>query len=576
MKTNPEYRELSPSEITTLQMQGCYSQEWERVRVSRNFATSQIVSSRLEGDIYLDSGAKIINSTLKNYHLCSDSRVESVTRMECRTRSRFGNGVSVATVNECGGRSINIYDSLTAQIAYVWAMFRHRGEFCRAMEGMVESYADSKGSEIGYIGTGAQVEGAKFIREVWVGEGCTIEGASSLVNGTLCAGAYVGVDVKAQDFITTQGSVVNTGATLLRCFVGENSIVANGFSAVDSLIFANCHLENGEAASIFAAPCTVSHHKSSLLIAGMFSFFNAGSGSNQSNHLFKTGAVHQAIHPRGCKFASGAYIMAPAVEGAYTMVKGHHSRHHDTLAFPFSYLINDGERSMLMPGANLVSYGTFRDIEKWQQRDKRTIKRDAINFEEHNPYITAMMITAVNTIHTLRDGEPNGEEYMWNRVVVKSAHLRRGLGLYNKAIASSIGAMLSSTDSATEAYDGSGEWIDAGGQYITLRAVEGVLSRVESGEISSVEGCSAPFEDFLRNYTSYARNYAQWLLGQLLGHEPSRDEISGSIASAQSSRESLLKMIESDKSRDCDLSMSVGYGLHDATSEADYRAVRKL
>ena len=26
------------------------------------------------------------------------------------------------------------------------------------------------------------------------------------------------------------------------------------------------------------------------LIAGMFSFFNAGSGSNQSNHLFKSGA----------------------------------------------------------------------------------------------------------------------------------------------------------------------------------------------------------------------------------------------------------------------------------------------
>ena len=41
-------------------------------------------------------------------------------------------------------------------------------------------------------------------------------------------------------------------------------------------------------------PYTVSHHKSSLLIAGMFSFFNAGSGSNQSNHLFKSGAVHQA------------------------------------------------------------------------------------------------------------------------------------------------------------------------------------------------------------------------------------------------------------------------------------------
>ena len=71
----------------------------------------------------------------------------------------------------------------------------------------------------------------------------------------------------------------------------------------------------------------------------MFSFFNAGSGSNQSNHLFKSGAVHQSVHLRGCKFASGAYIMSPALEGAFTMIMGHHSYHHDTSAFPYSYLI---------------------------------------------------------------------------------------------------------------------------------------------------------------------------------------------------------------------------------------------
>ena len=95
-----------------------------------------------------------------------------------------------------------------------------------------------------------------------------------------------------------------------------------GFTAAESLFSPNSHCENGEAASIFAGPYTVSHHKSSLLIAGMFSFFNAGSGSNQSNHLFKSGAVHQAVHLRGCKFASSAYIMSPALEGAFTMVMG--------------------------------------------------------------------------------------------------------------------------------------------------------------------------------------------------------------------------------------------------------------
>ena len=38
-----------------------------------------------------------------------------------------------------------------------------------------------------------------------------------------------------------------------------------------------------------------------------------------------------------------------------------------------------------MPGANLTSFGAVRDIEKWPARDRRTVCRDIINFEEYNP-----------------------------------------------------------------------------------------------------------------------------------------------------------------------------------------------
>ena len=160
------------------------------------------------------------------------------------------------------------------------------------------------------------MKGARFVREVRIGDGATIDGATLLENGTLCAGAFVGADVKARDFILAEGARVDNGSILERCFVGESSVLDKGFTATHSLFFANCHCECGEAASVFAGPYTVSHHKSTLLIAGMFSFFNAGSGSNQSNHLFKSGAVHQSVHLRGCKFGSGAYIMSPALEGA--------------------------------------------------------------------------------------------------------------------------------------------------------------------------------------------------------------------------------------------------------------------
>ncbi|MFI3319376.1 MAG: DUF4954 family protein [Rikenellaceae bacterium] len=580
--TNPQnYRELTELEIVKLEGRGCVAEAWSRVKVSLDFEVEQLWAVRFEGDVVVGSRGQIFNSTVCNYRIGADARVESVMRLECREASSFGNGVEVATINENGGRGVKIYDTMRAQVAFVWATRRERGAFVKALDALVERYAQSRMSPMGYIGERSQLIGAKFVREVWVEADVRVEGATLLQNGTLRSGAYVGVGVKAKDFIAIEGSRIDTGATVERCLVGEGAIVANGFTAVDSLFWANSHLENGEAASIFAAPFTVSHHKSSLLIAGLFSFFNAGSGSNQSNHLFKCGAVHQAIHPRGCKFASGSYIMAPAAEGAFTMVKGYHAHHHDTQAFPFSYLIEADGKSVLMPGANLTSYGTERDIKKWQQRDKRSLKLDVVSLEESNPCITEMMIGAVNTIHTLQSENPTADVYMYNRVVLKPAHLKRGVGLYNKAIVAALGSILSQGEG--EPFDGGevtlGGWIDCAGQYITSAAVERFIVSIESGEISEVEDLHTLFVEFHNSYNRYAYSWALGLLGQLLGHEPTQEDIEGAIASGESSAAALGKMRESDRAKDCSLDMAVGYGLNatdDEVKERDFRAVRGL
>lgn len=550
--------------------------------VSEDFSPRQLSNVRLSGSVEIGSGAIIIDSYIENYSIGAEARIEGVGRLECRAASTFGNGVEVSTINENGGRKVAIYEGLTAQCAYLWAINRHRAAFVERLDSLVGEYSELSRSSMGRVGRGSKIIGVKFIREVAIGDSVTIDGASLLECGTILSGSFVGVDVKAREFIIAEDARLDTGASLERCFVGERAIVASMFSAIDSLIFASSHLENGEAAAIFAGPYTVSHHKSSLLIAGLFSFFNAGSGSNQSNHLFKCGAVHQAIHPRGCKFASGAYVMSPAREGAFTMVKGYHAKHHDTSALPYSYLIDDTAkgRSMLMPAANLTSYGTKRDTAKWEQRDKRTTFRDVINYEEHNPYITGAMVRGVNALHSLSESDEKADEYMWERVTIRRAHLRRGLTLYNKAIAASIGAMLSRgklTLSGDTPY--SGEWLDVAGAYVPVSFVEELMSRAEEGEITQLSQVGLAFKEFATRYEDYAHTYAHALLAQLLGHNPSAEEITQTIEAALRSGEELERMTESDRERDCSLSMAVGYGndtQDEAIREADFKAVRGL
>lgn len=572
-----QLRKIAPAEIARAESFGASAEDWSQIFVSEDFDPAQLRQCRLEGRVEIASGARIACSRVANYRIGEGSCVDQVAALECRSRSRFGNGVGVAVMNECGGRTVKIFDRMSAQVAYVMAVYRHRPQTVAALESMIDAYAATVESEMGSVGKGCRITGTKFIREVRIGDRVTVDGASALQNGTLCDEAHIGVDVKAYDFIAAEASYIDNGSILERCFVGESCHLDKAFTAAESLFFANSHCENGEAASIFAGPYTVSHHKSSLLIAGMFSFFNAGSGSNQSNHLFKSGAVHQSVHLRGCKFSSGAYIMSPALEGAFTMVMGHHSFHHDTSAFPCSYLIEKEGRSVLMPGANLVSYGNVRDMEKWPARDRRKIKRDVINFEEYNPYVAEAMIHAVDTLHTLADSDPDAPSYNYRKVVIRAATLRRGINLYNKAIVAALGAMLGK--GAHTECDGSGRWLDIAGQYITKRETEAILDAVDSGEVASTEEVGTRFRRFAERYDDYAHSWAVQMLAALVGHCPTAEEIADAVKAGANAHAAMRRTTDADRDRDCSLDMAVSYGLDsdsDQERRDDYFAVRGL
>ncbi len=307
----------------------------------------------------------------------------------------------------------------------------------------------------------------------------------------------------AQDFIISSGAVIADAAKIIRCFIGQACHVTHNFSAHDSLLFSNCSFENGEACAIFAGPFTVSMHKSSLLIAGMYSFLNTGSGSNQSNHMYKFGPIHQGIVERGSKTTSDSYILWPARIGAFSLIMGRHHHHSDTSDMPFSYLIEQDDETYLVPGVNLRSVGTIRDAQKWPKRDKRTDpnKQDMINYNLLSPYTIQKMMKAVDILKNLQSlvGETS-EIYYYQNTRIKGSSLRNTLKLYGMAINKFLGNSLIKRLEGTRfksleevhsqliptTEEEEGEWVDLAGLILPKDQLDGLIEDIENQETTSL------------------------------------------------------------------------------------------
>ena len=385
---------------------------------------------------------------------------------------------------------------------------------------------------------------------------------------------------------------------LTRCFVGQACHLGHTYSAGDSLFFSNCQGENGEACSLFAGPYTVTHHKSTLLIAGMFSFMNAGSGSNQSNHMYKLGPIHQGIVERGGKTTSDSYILWPSRIGAFSLIMGRHYHNTDTSDMPFSYLIEDDNESVLVPGINLRSVGTIRDAQKFPKRDRRKDpnKLDQINFNLLSPYTIQKMFKAIEVLKELRKtcGETSSF-YTYKNCRIKNSSLNKGLKLYNMAIKKFLGNSIISRlsgcpcDNEKQIRDwlkpdtsiGLNEWSDIGGVLVPRSEIDRLINNIESGEINKVDEINAVFEKLHKDYYSLEWTWAWDKIQQYYGLSIETITISDIINIVKHWLEAVVdldKMIYEDAKKEFSLSARTGFGVdgdHDQ-QKIDFEQVRGI
>ena len=625
------YRSLTDEEINRLESQLCSASDWKDVRVAERFTPDYVHHARFSGKVCLGvfeheftlpggickhSGLSYVTlhnvtvgdnccienvkNYIANYEIGAYTFIENVDIILVDRKSRFGNGVEVSVLNETGGREVMIHDRLSAHQAYIMALYRHRPQLTERMKALVEAYADEHASDRGTIGSHVTIVNSGYIKNVRIGDHCEIEGAGRLKNGSINSNVddpvHIGYGVVCDDFIISSGSHIEDGTMMTRCFVGQACHMGHNYSASDSLFFSNCQEENGEACAIFAGPFTVTHHKSTLLIAGMFSFMNAGSGSNQSNHMYKLGPIHQGIVERGSKTTSDSYILWPARIGAFSLVMGRHHHHSDTSDIPFSYLIEKDDETYLVPGINLRSVGTIRDAQKWPKRDKRTDpdRLDMINYNLLSPYTIQKMLKAVDILKNLQAlvGETS-EIYYYQNTRIKGSSLRNALNFYgmaiNKFFGNSLIKRLEGTTycSMEEVWEqlrpteskGSGEWLDLAGLILPREPLDALLQDIEQGEIASLEDVECFFRLVHGRYYSLEWTWAYEMIERYYGvdlRSISAAEIIDLVRRWQECVIRLDEMLYEDARKEFSLTSMIGFGVDGSNKEKqqDFEGVR--
>ena len=542
-----DYRPLTSEEIEVLKSNDCWAEDWTSVNVSENFKPNFMHRVMLYGEVNIGGFDKnvevsqgfvkhsgINNATLRNvtigddclienvgnfinnYTIGDDCYISNISTMETTEGATYGEGNLVSVLNEVGEGNVILFSDLNSQLAAFMVKHFSDKELKEKIRLLIKSDIDTKMPERGQIGNNVKIINTKEITNCVINDFCEVNGASRLSDctllGSIHGNVYIGTGVIAENSIIAEGSSVINSVKIQDCFIGETCQLSNGFTASASVFFANSYMSNGEACAAFCGPFTASHHKSSLLIGGMFSFYNAGSATNFSNHAYKMGPMHWGILERGSKTASGAYLLMPATLGTYSVCFGKLMHHPDTRNLPFAYLIADGDKMFLIPGRNITTVGLYRDIKKWPKRDLRAPenRKSIVNFDWLSPFSVGEVLKGKKILENLREvtGD-NVSQYLYHEYIIPATSLHKGIKYYDIALRIYMGAVLkrvlkrdpSITPPSTQI--GLGDWDDLSGLLLPVSEEERIINNLKDGNIETIQELIERFENIDANYREY-------------------------------------------------------------------------
>jgi NDP-sugar pyrophosphorylase family protein len=494
---------------------------------------------------------------ISHYLIGNNVILSSVKEMETTNHSKFGAGVikdgemetvrvSIDPLNENGGRSLYPFYDIIPADAYLWTVHRDDTELMAAFKRMTQNTVDSSRGYYGIVGHGSVIKHSLIIKDVNIGDSTYIKGANKLKNLTIKSDrrepTQIGEGVELVNGIIGYGCHIFYGCKAVRFVLGNNCNLKYGARLVHSVLGDNSTVSCCEVLNNLVFPAHEQHHNNSFLIAALvMGQSNMAAGATVGSNHNSRGNDGEIIAGRGfwpgissalkhnCRFASFTLI----AKGLYPAEL--------SVPFPFSLITtaNAGMRRAIMPAYwwmhNL--YALERNEWKFKDRDKREFKTQYYETDYLAPdtveeIIKALIILAQwkdaiehdkNTVNIKAIKQKNRTDYLiGGRVLEKSEEpvyilkpeeaeqaYRRMLVLYSvKTLAEYFtgdcypvrqNAFLQFQNSWRDSTV-SFEWVNLGGQLVSVEKSGELRLRIRGGELSSWEAVHREYEKLQKSY----------------------------------------------------------------------------
>ncbi len=443
-----EFRELTTKEIQQLVNQLNYSSDWSKVWVSAPFFPEQIQHSKFYGlvrigpmeqtylsyrDLRLPTG--IYNSTIVSSDIGACSAVHhvrymahfiigeqvllsNINEMETSNNAKFGNGILkegesadkriwMELCNENGGRSVVPFDGMQAADVYLWSRHREDSTFQNRLLEITDRHFSTQRGYYSTIADNVVLKNSNTIKDVKIGPHAYIKGVNKLknvtvnsskeaftqigegceiVNGIIGYGCRVFYGVKAVRFILSSHSQLKYGARLINSFLGDNSTISC-CEVLNSLLF----------------PSHEQHHNNSFLCAALIKGqSNMAAGATIGSNHNSRAADGEIIAGRGFWPGLCVSIKHNSKFASYTLLVKGDFLHELDIRIPFSLVSNeaDNNRLLIVPGYWFLynMYALMRNTTKFNDRDKRTLKNQYLEYDVLAPDTVNEMFDALHEI----------------------------------------------------------------------------------------------------------------------------------------------------------------------------------